>query len=209
MLRRVSEPSATPPGAPQRKPQPAPRSRIFLESRYRKLVRGLPQTIFWCPECKGDRRRRTGCTTCQGFGKLTRESVQELIGRRVLPAFGARTGAFHGAGREDVDVLMLGRGRPFVYEVIGARRTDVDLEALRSEILARAPGQIELAPFARVDKGRVAYWKQAQFDKMRPLGVPAARGLGEWNRTAGRIDDEGGALVAGQPAAALVPEFVV
>jgi tRNA pseudouridine synthase 10 len=174
MLRRVSEPGASPRGAPQRAQHPAPRSRIFLESRYRKLVRGLPQTIFWCPECKGDRRRRAGCPTCQGFGKLTRESVQELIGRRVLPAFGARTGAFHGAGREDVDVLMLGRGRPFVYEVIGARRTDVDLEALRSEILARAPGQIELAPFARVDKGRVAYWKQAQFDKIYRAEVRVA-----------------------------------
>jgi tRNA pseudouridine synthase 10 len=164
MLRRVSAPA----------PKPAPRSRIFLESRYRKLVRGLPQTVFWCPECKGDRRRRTGCTTCQGFGKLTRESVQELIGRRVLPAFAARTGAFHGAGREDVDVLMLGRGRPFVYEVIGARRTDVDLEALRTEILARAPGQIELAPFARVDKARVVYWKQAQFDKIYRAEVRVA-----------------------------------
>ena len=145
--------------------RPGP-ARLYLESRYRKLVRGLPQTIFWCPTCRGDRRRRHGCERCQGFGKLTRESVQELIARRLLPAMRARTGLFHGAGREDVDVLMLGRGRPFVFEVIGARQPDVDLEALRAEIVARAQGAIELAPFVRVDRARVAFWKQSQFDKV-------------------------------------------
>ena len=147
-------------------PKKGPRRNLYFESRYRKLRRGLPQTIFWCPTCKGDRRRREGCEPCQGFGKLTKESVQELIGRRMLPAFGARTGRFHGAGREDIDVLMLGRGRPFVFEVIGARNPRVDLEALRQEIEQRAEGAIELAPFVPVRKDRVAYWKQTNFEKV-------------------------------------------
>lgn len=152
----------------------APRQNLFFESRYRKLVRGLPQTIFWCPACKGDRRRREGCAPCEGFGKLTRESVQELIGRRMLPAFQARSGAFHGAGREDIDVLMLGQGRPFVYEVTGARKFDVDLAALRDEIVARAGGQIELQPFVAVRRDRVAFWKQSQFDKIYRAEVEVA-----------------------------------
>jgi tRNA pseudouridine synthase 10 len=143
-----------------------PRSNLWLESRYRKLVRGLPQTVFWCPKCKGDRRRRQGCAECQGFGKLTKESVQELIGRRLLPAMAAKEGRFHGAGREDIDVLMLGRGRPFVFEVVGAREPDVDLEALRLDIQQRAGGQIELAPFVRVPRQRVVYWKETHFDKI-------------------------------------------
>lgn len=145
---------------------PRPRTRLFLESRYRKLQRGLPQTIFWCPECKGDKRRRKDCAHCQGAGKLSEESVQELIGRRLLPAFKARTGLFHGAGREDRDVLMLGRGRPFVYEVVGARNLDVDLEALRREIEARSAGALELAPFVAVQRSRVPYWKGTHFDKV-------------------------------------------
>lgn len=139
---------------------------LYFESRYRKLVRGLPQTVFHCPTCKGNRRRREGCETCKGFGKLTRESVQELIARRMVPAFRARSAAFHGAGREDIDVLMLGRGRPFVMELQGARNPEVDLEALRAEIVDRAGGAIELAPFVRVKRDRVAHWKQAQFDKV-------------------------------------------
>ena len=60
-------------------PAGGPRTNLWLESRYRKLRRGLPQTIFYCPKCKGDRRRRRNCKHCEGFGKLTRESVQELI----------------------------------------------------------------------------------------------------------------------------------
>jgi len=166
----VSQPAVDPAAAPR----PPARRNLYFESRYRKLVRGLPQTIFWCPQCRGDRRRRRDCPQCQGFGKLTRESVQELIGSRMLPAFRARTGSFHGAGREDVDVLMLGRGRPFVYEVVGARTFDVDLVALRDEIVARAGGAIELAPFVTVGKDRVAYWKQAQFDKVYRAEVAVA-----------------------------------
>lgn len=146
--------------------RPRPRFDLWLESRYRKLVRGLPQTVFFCPECKGDRRRRRGCARCGGFGKLTRESVQELIGRRLVPALQAKTGRFHGAGREDIDVLMLGKGRPFVFEVIGARNVDFDLEALRRDIEARAEGAIELQPFVRVDRARVVYWKETHFDKI-------------------------------------------
>ncbi|MFT5690326.1 MAG: tRNA U54 and U55 pseudouridine synthase Pus10, partial [Planctomycetota bacterium] len=30
--------------------QPPP-SKLFLEGRYRKLSRDLPQTVFFCPEC--------------------------------------------------------------------------------------------------------------------------------------------------------------
>jgi tRNA pseudouridine synthase 10 len=152
--------------APTPNPLQAPRVDLWLESRYRKLRRGLPQTVFFCPACKGDRRRRHGCASCQGFGKLTRESVQELIARRILPTMQAKAGRFHGAGREDIDVLMLGRGRPFVFEVVGARKPDVDLEALRADIVARAEGAIELAPFVRVARKRVAYWKETHFAKV-------------------------------------------
>ena len=152
--------------AETRRPADGPRSNLWLESRYRKLVRGLPQTIFYCPKCKGDRRRRKGCPQCEGFGKLTKESVQELIGRRILPRMQAKTGKFHGAGREDIDVLMLGRGRPFVYEVIGARNPLIDLEELRRDIEARAEGAIELDPFVRVGRERVVYWKNTHFDKI-------------------------------------------
>ena len=155
----------TPQPATPDRPRPLPRVKICLESRYRKLVRGLPQTIHYCPICKGHKRKRKNCGNCQGFGKISKDSVQELIGRTLLPAFKAREGKFHGAGREDVDVRMLGAGRPFVYEVVGAKILEPDLEALLARIHDQHGDRIRLDPFVRVPRERIAYWKEARFDK--------------------------------------------
>jgi len=144
---------------------------LCLESRYRKLQRGVPQTIFYCPKCRGHRRRRHGCSKCEGFGKLTRTSVQELIARRALPTLRAKKGLFHGAGREDIDVLMLGGGRPFVFEVRESRQPGVDLDALRRDIVQRSEGVLELAPFRLVDRERVAFWKALHVDKVYRVRV--------------------------------------
>jgi len=178
---------------PQPLATPRPRTDVWLESRYRKLRRGLPQTIFFCPRCKGHRLQRRGCEQCGGYGKLTKESVQELIARRLLPAMQAKAGRFHGAGREDVDVLMLGRGRPFVFEVIGARCPGVDLDALRLEIVARAEGAIELAPFRKVPRQRIAYWKETHFEKVYRAEVAVAS-MPEAQRLAAAAGFDGGIL---------------
>ncbi|MEM7200410.1 MAG: tRNA pseudouridine(54/55) synthase Pus10 [Planctomycetota bacterium] len=140
--------------------------KIYLESRYRKLVRGLPQTIFYCPECKGHRRRRRACERCEGYGKLTKDSVQELIARVLLPAYRARVGKFHGAGREDIDVRMLGRGRPFVFEVVAPRRLQVDLEELRQRLHQYEGERLEIDPLVPVARERVALWKESHFEKV-------------------------------------------
>ena len=41
---------------------------------------------------------------------------------------------FHGAGREDIDVLMLGSGRPFVLEIKEPKIRKIDLSALEEKI---------------------------------------------------------------------------
>jgi tRNA pseudouridine synthase 10 len=103
--------------------QPPPLPQLYVEGRYRKPSRDLPQTIFYCPMCRGNERRKQACTMCGGFGKLARESVQELITWVLAKAAGTRKSKFHGAGREDVDVRMLGTGRPFVIELEDVRIT--------------------------------------------------------------------------------------
>jgi tRNA pseudouridine synthase 10 len=47
--------------------------------------------------------------------------MQEELEKVLLPVFAADGGSFVPAGREDIDVRMLGTGRPFVYEVHNAR----------------------------------------------------------------------------------------
>jgi tRNA pseudouridine synthase 10 len=99
---------------------------IFLYGRYRKLVRGLPQTRWHCRACGG-----RGCRRCGGKGRQHPGSVEESLGGPVAAAFrAAEVPLLHGMGREDLDVLMLGTGRPFVLEVISPRRRTADLASI-------------------------------------------------------------------------------
>lgn len=139
-----------------------PRVKVFFEGRYRKLVRDLPQTVFFCPVCKG---RGRNCERCQGYGKLTKDSVEELIARVVLPQFRSHRDRFHGAGREDVDVRMLGSGRPFVFEVVAPKNLEVDLAAIERGINERYRGRIEVENLRFCPKNRVAELKEAKCAK--------------------------------------------
>ncbi len=150
------------PGAPTGDPRPPRPARVFLEGRYRKLVRDLPQTVFFCPDCKGHPRRRRKCARCEGYGKLTRYSVQELIGWVLGRAFKTRKNKFHGAGREDVNVRMLGEGRPFVMELIDPKELRVDLAELEDEINRRNEGQIEVRGLHWTERGRVRVIKESR-----------------------------------------------
>ena len=142
-----------------------PKAKVFLEGRYRKFTRDLPQTVFYCPECKGHPRRRRKCERCEGYGKLTRDSVQELIAWVAGRAFGTRKNKFHGAGREDVDVRMLGRGRPFVLELIAPKNFEVDLAELEAEINRRNEGRLELEGLHWSEKARIQHLKEAPHAK--------------------------------------------
>ncbi|MFO1009158.1 MAG: tRNA pseudouridine(54/55) synthase Pus10 [Planctomycetota bacterium] len=142
-----------------------PQAKVFVEGRYRKLCRDLPQTVFFCPECKGHPRRRKGCARCEGFGKLTRDSVQELIGWVAGAAFKTRKNKFHGAGREDVDVRMLGAGRPFVLELVNPKVHDVDLAAVEAEINRRNAGRLEVVGLHWTEKNRVRVIKETPHAK--------------------------------------------
>jgi len=142
-----------------------PKAKVFLEGRYLKHARDLPQTIFYCPDCKGHARRRRKCARCEGYGKLTRDSVQELIGWVAGRAFGTRKNKFHGAGREDVDVRMLGNGRPFVLEIVAPKSFDVDLAELEAEINRRNEGRLEIRGLHWTEKSRIAVLKETPHAK--------------------------------------------
>lgn len=84
---------------------------LYIYGRYRKLVRGIPQTPL------------------KGF----KESVASIICRPFSKATKGKC-IFHGAGREDVDVRMLGNGRPFVVEIKKPIKRKIDLEKIAQEI---------------------------------------------------------------------------
>ena len=111
---------------------------IFIEGRYRKLVRGIPQTKWPCTKCKG-----RGCEECNFTGKQYPESVEELLSETVLKHTNGYEAKFHGAGREDIDVRMLGTGRPFVLEIKEPKIRKIDLDKIAEEVAISAKGKTE------------------------------------------------------------------
>ena len=81
---------------------------IFIYGRYNKFIKGIPQTHWFCNKCRGE-----GCSECDYTGKQYKTSIEELISSEFINQAKASGSKFHGAGREDMDVRMLGNGRPF------------------------------------------------------------------------------------------------
>ncbi|WP_066417508.1 tRNA pseudouridine(54/55) synthase Pus10 [Halorubrum aethiopicum] len=117
----------------------------FVYGRYRKLERDIPQTEWPCRECNGSGRQGADpCDHCGGSGYLYDDSVEEYTAPIVEDVMDGTEATFHGAGREDVDALMLGTGRPFVVEVAEPRRRRVDTDRLEADINAFAEGAVEV-----------------------------------------------------------------
>jgi tRNA pseudouridine synthase 10 len=120
---------------------------IFLYGRYRKLVRGIPQSRWDCSECRGK-----GCESCGGTGRRYPDSVSEYVGIPVQIAAQGSRFKFHAAGREDIDALMLGSGRPFVVEVSEPRARTLDLDAIVQTINEGAAGKVEVSGLQFTDR---------------------------------------------------------
>jgi len=133
---------------------------VFIYGRYRKLVRGIPQTRWPCRSCRG-----AGCERCNFTGKMYPESVEELIKAPVVEAFEAEDMILHGCGREDIDARMLGRGRPFVAEVVAPRRRTVDLRRLEERIRESSGGKVEVLGLRYVTKDAVEIVKNVKAAK--------------------------------------------
>jgi tRNA pseudouridine synthase 10 len=117
----------------------------FVYGRYKKLERDIPQTKWPCNECGGSGLKRgADCTGCNGTGFRYPESVEQLTAPPVVEAYEGESATFHGAGREDVDALMLGTGRPFVIEVEDPHTRGVDPDRLQAEINEYAEGKAEV-----------------------------------------------------------------
>lgn len=114
-------------------------SPVFIFGRYLKLKPGIPQNKWYCPRCWGK-----GCERCGWTGKLYPTSIEELVANPMREVFEGRDVKFHGAGREDVDVKVLGRGRPFIVEIREPRKRNVNLAKVEEEVNRRAGGLVEV-----------------------------------------------------------------
>lgn len=97
------------------------RTHIYLCGRYLKYSRNVSQTRWIIDE-----------------ERMGEASVEEIIGSNVLPICQGDNYKFHAAGREDIDVRMLGSGRPFLLEIQNARQ--VPSEVIVKEIESKING---------------------------------------------------------------------
>ncbi|MBR3141481.1 MAG: tRNA pseudouridine(54/55) synthase Pus10 [Methanobrevibacter sp.] len=132
---------------------------LYIEGKYNKLKRGIPQTKWPCTKCKGK-----GCEVCNHTGKQYPESVEELISEHVLKLTKGREAKFHGAGREDIDVLMLGSGRPFVLEIKEPKIRNLDLKQLEEDVNKINEGKTSYHNLHLCERGRKAEIKQSSPD---------------------------------------------
>lgn len=133
---------------------------LYVYGRYRKLVRGIPQTRWPCRKCGG-----VGCEACNFTGKQYPESVEELIAAAFLKQAGANEAYLHGAGREDIDARMLGSGRPFVLEVASPHMRSLDLCDMKKQVNALAASKVEVSDLRFVTKDAVALVKETRARK--------------------------------------------
>lgn len=134
---------------------------LFLAGRYTKHRRDLPQTHWPCRRCQGTR-----CYECDDTGVLYPDSVEDCIGGPAKEAFDAESYSFHGAGREDIDALMLGTGRPFVLELHDPKHRTVDLAALEAAINdSTATRGTGVTALRITEKAEVATIKDGAYDK--------------------------------------------
>ncbi|XP_078163235.1 pseudouridine synthase family protein isoform X3 [Carex rostrata] len=80
------------------------RTPIYIAGRYLKYSRNVSQSRWIIDD-----------------ERMGEASVEELIGENVLQICRGDGYKFHSAGREDIDVRMLGSGRPFLVEVLNSR----------------------------------------------------------------------------------------
>ena len=130
---------------------------LFVAGRYRKYVRNIPQSKWFCSECRG-----RGCEKCNWTGKMYPESVEEIIAKPFLDATEGAKSSFHASGREDIDARMLGHGRPFVIEITRPRRRFLKYKRLEREVNTYGKGKVAVSGLKLVNKDTVRKLKSGE-----------------------------------------------
>jgi len=139
---------------------------LFIYGRYRKLVRDIPQTKWPCKRCWGK-----GCENCNGTGKIYQTSVEELISEIVMQKTKGKAHLFHGMGREDISVRMLGNGRPFILEITEPVYRNFDLAKLEHEINEFTKGKVEVSNLRYSTNHEICVIKAAKHSKTYKITI--------------------------------------
>lgn len=132
---------------------------LYIFGKYKKLVRGIPQTKWLCSKCRGK-----GCIACKGTGKLYATSVQEEIEKPLLKATGAKKSSLHSSGREDIDARCLD-WRTFIIELVKPMKRKIDLKKLQREINKSKKVKVSAMKIIKEGKFFIRKLKTEKLDK--------------------------------------------
>jgi tRNA pseudouridine synthase 10 len=130
---------------------------LYVFGKYKKLVRGIPQTKWVCSSCRGK-----GCIKCRGEGKLYPTSIQEIIEKPLLKSTKGKKSLFHGCGREDIDARCLDY-RPFVIELVKPLKRKVDMKKI--ERMINRSKKVKVSGLKFVGKDVILRLKSERIDK--------------------------------------------
>jgi tRNA pseudouridine synthase 10 len=122
-------------------------SPVYISGRYRKVKAGISQT-----------RRR---------GANPLKSIEGMLADVFVRALKAADVKFHGAGREDVDALMLGKGRPFILEVDRPTRRRINLARVQRRFNSKFGRSVQVRGLRQASRSDVVRLKMGgeRFDK--------------------------------------------
>ena len=107
-------------------------SPVYVAGRYAKFARDVPQSPW---------------SNCPVKWARATESVQDALEDAIVKSAHADGAKFNSSGREDLDVRMLGDGRPFVLEVHNPKASVSELR----ENLVRAETLMNQSSFLKTD----------------------------------------------------------
>jgi tRNA pseudouridine synthase 10 len=96
---------------------------------------------------------------------MYKESVEDLISVLAIKMTKGNNFSFHGAGREDIDVKMLGNGRPFILEIINPINRNINLEILQNSINKFNKNKISVSKLKFVAKDEIKKIKIKKYKK--------------------------------------------
>ncbi len=128
---------------------------LYISGKYLKLRRGIPQS----PWIKG------------GKGREETKSVSEYIGESAMDISGGRDYNFFASGREDVEALMLGTGRPFYVEIKQPRFRSIEMPELRKIILEKSGQGVDALEMRVSGKREIDDLKRKRFNKAYEVGI--------------------------------------
>lgn len=118
---------------------------VYVYGRYNKYQRNLAQT-------KWNKKQKI-------------YSIEELIGLPLIKYLKGTGAALHGCGREDIDVLMLGDGRPFVLEIKEPKERFSDLKKITEKINKKNKNKVKISGIKYTEIAKIRKIKEAKADK--------------------------------------------